>query len=91
MAAYLQQNYIQAKLIITLIFRIIYGTRKRNQIEFVDMIVDYLTLHGAMDAAILYESSFTDITPQGPDGLFTSTQVDELFSILEEVSTRAAA
>jgi type I restriction enzyme R subunit len=30
------------------------------------MIVDYLTLHGAMDAAILYESSFTDITPQGP-------------------------
>ena len=55
------------------------------------MIVDYLTLHGAMDAAILYESSFTDITPQGPEGLFTSTQVDELFSILEEVSTRAAA
>jgi type I restriction enzyme R subunit len=62
-----------------------------NQIEFVNMIVDYLTAHGAMDAAILYESPFTDITPQGPDGLFTSTQVDELFSILEEVSTRAAA
>jgi type I restriction enzyme R subunit len=55
------------------------------------MIVDYLTAHGAMDAAILYESPFTDITPQGPDGLFTSTQLDELFSILEEVSTRAAA
>ena len=62
-----------------------------NQIEFVDMIVNYLTAHGAMDAAILYESPFTDITPQGPEGLFTSTQVDELFSILEEVSTRAAA
>ena len=62
-----------------------------NQIEFVNMIVDYLTAHGAMDAAILYESPFTDITPQGPDGLFTSTQVYELFSILEEVSTRAAA
>jgi len=62
-----------------------------NQIEFVNMIVDYLTAHGAMDAAILYESPFTDITPQGPDGLFTSAQVDELFSILEEVYTRAAA
>ena len=62
-----------------------------NQIEFVDMIVNYLTAHGAMDAAILYESPFTDITPQGPEGLFTSTQVDELFSILEEVSIRAAA
>jgi len=55
------------------------------------MIADYLTAHRAMDAAILYESPFTDITPQGSDGLFTSTQLDELFSILEEVSTRAAA
>jgi len=89
--AYLQQNYIQAKLIIALIFTIMYGIRKRKQIDFVEMIVDYLTLHGAMDAAILYEFPFTDITPQGPDGLFTSTQVDELFSILEEVYTRAAA
>lgn len=62
-----------------------------NQIEFVNTIVDYLTEHGAMDAAILYESPFTDITPQGPDGLFTSEQVDELFLILEEVCTRAAA
>ncbi|MEG4409326.1 type I restriction-modification enzyme R subunit C-terminal domain-containing protein [Microcoleus sp. MON2_D5] len=53
-----------------------------NQIEFVNMIVDYLTAHGAMDAAILYESPFTDITPQGPDGLFTSTQVDELFGCI---------
>jgi type I restriction enzyme R subunit len=57
----------------------------------VDKIVNYLTAHGAMEAAILYESPFTDITPQEPDGLFTSTQLDELFSILEEVSTRAAA
>ncbi len=62
-----------------------------NQIEFVNMIVDYLTAHGIMNGAILYESPFTDITSSGPDGLFTSTQVDELFSILEEVYKRAAA
>ena len=91
MIAYLLQNHLQAKLIIAQIFRIIYGTRKRNQIEFVDMMVDYLTVHGAMDAAILYEFPFTDITPQGSDGLFTSTQLYELFPILEEVSIRAAA
>jgi type I restriction enzyme R subunit len=81
--AYLPQKHLQAKLIIAQIFRIIYGTRKRNQIEFVDMIVNYLTVHGAMDAAILYESPFTDITPQGSEGLFTSAHLDELFSILE--------
>jgi type I restriction enzyme R subunit len=62
-----------------------------NQIEFANMIVDYLTEHGVMDAALLYESPFTDITPQGPDGLFTSSQVDELVSLLESVSARAVA
>jgi type I site-specific restriction endonuclease len=65
--AYLQQNYIQAKLIIALFFTIMYGIRKRKQIDFVKMVVDCLTLHGAMDAAILYESPFTDIMPQEPD------------------------
>lgn len=62
-----------------------------NQIEFANMIVDYLTEHGVMDAALLYESPFTDITPQGPDGLFTSSQVDELVSLLKEVYERAIA
>lgn len=62
-----------------------------SQIEFANMIVDYLTEHGVMDAALLYESPFTDITPQGPDGLFTSSQVDELVCLLEEVYARAVA
>ena len=66
-------------------------TLNSNQIEFANMIVDYLTEHGVMNAILLYESPFTDITPQGPDGLFTSSQVDELVSLLEEVHARAVA
>ncbi|MCC2693464.1 DEAD/DEAH box helicase family protein [Nodularia sp. LEGE 04288] len=62
-----------------------------DQIEFANMIVDYLTEHGVMDAALLYESPFTDITPQGPDGLFTSSHIDELVAVLEEVYGRAIA
>ena len=62
-----------------------------NQIEFVNLIVDHLTEHGVMDAALLYESPFTDIMPRGPDGLFTAPQVDELLSILDEVRMRAIA
>jgi len=60
-----------------------------NQIEFIDTIVNYLTEHGGMDAALLYESPFTDLTPQGPDGLFTSSQIDELFAVLASVYIRA--
>jgi type I restriction enzyme R subunit len=53
-----------------------------NQIEFVNLIVDHLTEHGLMEAARLYESPFTDLTPRGPEALFTSTQVDELVRVL---------
>ena len=66
-------------------------TLSANQIEFVDLIVNHLTEHGIMDAALLYESPFTDITPTGPDGLFTSAQVDELVFLLDEVYARAVA
>jgi type I restriction enzyme R subunit len=66
-------------------------TLTSNQIEFVDLIINHLTEHGVMDASLLYESPFTDITPQGPDGLFPSVQVDELMSLLSDVRARAVA
>ena len=66
-------------------------TLTANQIEFVNLIVDHLTEHGVMDASLLYESPFTDLTPHGPDGLFTSTQVDELMAVLAQVKSAAIA
>ena len=62
-----------------------------NQIEFVNLIVDHLTEHGVLDAAMLYESPFTDLTPRGPDELFSSAQVDELFAAIERVRQAATA
>jgi len=35
--------------------------------------------------------AFTDITPQGPDGLFSAEQVDELVTLLSNVRARAVA
>ncbi|MDQ3519519.1 MAG: hypothetical protein M3466_14115 [Gemmatimonadota bacterium] len=52
--------------------------------------MDHLTEHGVMGAALLYESPFTDVTPRGPDGIFTESQVNELVSVLARVRAAAA-
>lgn len=67
------------------------GQFNANQIEFVNMIIDHLTQHGVMESKLLYESPFTDLTPQGPDGIFDSAEVDELIAVLELVRSTASA
>ena len=36
-----------------------------------------------------YESPFTDITPQGPQQLFSADQIDELTQVLDKVRQNA--
>ncbi len=66
------------------------GTSTANQVEFVNLIVDHLTEHGVMDAELLYRSPFIDISPTGPEGVFSSTQVDHLVAVLADIRERAA-
>lgn len=67
------------------------GQASANQIEFVNLIVDHLTEHGAMDAAQLYESPFTDLNSQGPDRIFSPAQVGEQVAVRERIRDRAMA
>ena len=62
-----------------------------NQIEFVNLVVDHLTEHGIVAPDRLYESPFTDISPQGPDGLFSIMELNELLRVLETVRDTAIA
>ena len=55
------------------------------------MIVNHLTEHGTMEAALLYESPFTDLTSHGPNELFEAGQVDELMAALDSVRQTAVA
>jgi len=67
------------------------GAKAANQIEFVNLIVEHLTEHGTMPAALLYESPFTDVAPHVPDALSSSAEVDRLVEILHDVEARATA
>jgi type I restriction enzyme R subunit len=42
----------------------------KNQIAFVNLIINYLTEHGVVDPSRVYESPFTSVAPAGPDHLF---------------------
>jgi len=52
-------------------------TATASQLEFIHLIVQYLTENGVMDAARLYESPFTDISQQGPEVMFLPVRVTE--------------
>ena len=62
-----------------------------NQLEFVSLVIDHLTDRGVVSVESLYTSPYTDVSPQGPDGLFKPKEVDQLVDILHDVRDRAVA
>ena len=66
-------------------------TATASQLEFIDLIVQYLTENGVMEPAQLYESPFTDISQQGPEALFLPGRVTEMIQVLEGIRERAVA
>jgi type I restriction enzyme R subunit len=67
------------------------ATATNRQIEFVNLIVDELTKNGAMEDGRLYQSPFVDMAPTGPEGIFSSDKVQQLFTSINEVRQRAVA
>ena len=53
-------------------------TLTASQIQFVNLIVDYLTQSDWMSPAQLYESPFTDFSPRGVEGIFSADLVTQL-------------
>jgi len=52
------------------------------------LIVNHLTEHGVMEAGLLYESPFTDLTPRGPEGtLQLGRKLSQLMAVLDRVRT----
>ena len=65
-------------------------TATASQLEFIDLIVQYLTENGVMEPARLYESPFTDISPRGPEAVFSITKVSAMVALLGEIRQTAA-
>lgn len=66
-------------------------TATASQLEFIDLIVQYLTENGVMDPAHLYKSPFTDISQRGPEALFLPVRLTDMVKVLNEIRQRAVA
>lgn len=62
-----------------------------NQIRFIDLIIDYLTQNGVMEAGLLYEAPFTDHSTMGLDGMFTDSEASGIVSVLNSIYEAAVA
>lgn len=66
------------------------STLTANQLDFISLIVTYLTEHGVIDVDRLYEAPFTDVAPEGPESLFSGADVDLLVATLDAVRKAAS-
>jgi type I restriction enzyme R subunit len=67
------------------------GRYSANQIEYVNLVIDHLASTGTIEPRRFYESPYTDVAPEGPDGLFEPADVERLISVVHEIRQRAEA
>lgn len=60
-----------------------------DQIEFVNMVIEHLSRNGVIDPGLLYDSPFSDRTPDGPDGIFGEQDVDRLLARVRTINQSA--
>jgi type I restriction enzyme R subunit len=62
-----------------------------NQIKFIDFMINHLTQNGVMDAKLLYDSPYSDLSPAGLDGVFADAEANQIVGILKGIEENAAA
>jgi len=54
-----------------------------KQVQFMNLLKNFIAQHGTISADSLYEAPFTMVSHEGIDGVFEPTDVDTLFTVLE--------
>lgn len=67
------------------------GNLSADQIRFINMIIDYLSKNGIIEAEMLFEEPFTMFHTQGIAGLFDDDSTTKIIEILNHINSNAAA
>jgi type I restriction enzyme, R subunit len=66
-------------------------TLNAQQIKFIDTIINFLTVKGIIEPAMLFEAPFTDINSNGVAGLFDNSVATKIISLIETINYNAEA
>jgi type I restriction enzyme R subunit len=61
------------------------------QIQFVNLVIGYLTQSGRRSPGQLYESPFTNFSPLGVDGVSDPAQVGQILTVLNAIGEEPGA
>ena len=67
------------------------STMTANQITFANLVVERLAEHGLAETRNFYDPPFTDVAPEGPQGLFSDVELGRLREVLDGVRNSAVA
>lgn len=62
----------------------------RNQIQFVNLIIDELTERGVVEISRVYESPYIALAPEGPETIFVGDDLDRIIKTLQNLMDAAA-
>jgi type I restriction enzyme R subunit len=62
----------------------------KNQIEFVNLIINELTDRGTVDARRVYETPYDGVAPEGPEAIFVEADLDRIFATMNRLRAVAA-
>ena len=60
----------------------------KNQIQFVNLIIDELTDRGVVEARRVYESPYDGVAPDGPEAIFVAADLDRIFATIDRLTSR---
>ena len=58
----------------------------KNQIEFVNLIINELTDRGVVEATRIYEAPYIGVAPEGPEEIFVDADLNKIFDAIKQLA-----
>jgi type I restriction enzyme R subunit len=65
------------------------GEMSSHQLQYIELLVNYLAKNGTVDVDVLYDPPFTGLAPGGPEDIFSEADIAAIEKVLQKVRSTA--